>query len=200
MKTSLFLFALGLGACTLCEAQDLPKTTRNNFRHHEISVGYGFLPSTDWNSVAEEIIVPVMSLGLYKREDTRYYGALNISYTYRINPKFSVGITGGITGNKGRTGNVYEGGKAVKDNRRYIYLLPTFRYHWFHRENFSLYSSVALGAYFLQNKVGNEVHHKTKFAYQVNYLGIEYGKSFAFFVELGVGNQGTIIAGGRYRF
>ena len=72
--------------------------------------------------------------------------------------------------------------------------------HWFTRPKFSLYTSAGLGAYFLRNSFGGEVFHKTKFAYQFSFLGIEYGSRFAFFTEFGVGYTGTIVAGGRYRF
>ena len=84
--------------------------------------------------------------------------------------------------------------------RRYLYVLPTFRWHWFTRPKFSLYTSAGLGAYFLRNSFGGEVFHKTRFAYQFSFLGIEYGSRFAFFTEFGVGYTGTIVAGGRYRF
>lgn len=95
---------------------------------------------------------------------------------------------------------IYDKNYRVKDDRLYFYILPTFRFHWFTRTNFSLYPSVGLGAYFLSNKVGNETCHRARFAYQVNFPGIEYGKRFAFFTELGIGYAGVIMAGGRYRF
>lgn len=110
-------------------------------------------------------------------------------------------VTGGITGNRGTASSLYEVlDENTKDNRRYLYVLPTFRWHWFTRPKFSLYTSAGLGAYFLRNSFGGEVFHKTKFSYQFSFLGIEYGSRFAFFTEFGVGYTGTIVAGGRYRF
>ena len=201
MKTTLFYLIAGLAACTLCKAQDISVPAQEKFHHHEFSVSYGFLPITDANSIAEEFIAPVASAGIYTREKTSYYGALNISYIYRFNRKISLGVTGGITGNKGTAGSLYEAlGEKIKDDRRYLYVLPTFRWHWFTRPRFSLYSSAGLGAYFLRNDFGEEVYHETKFAYQFSFLGIEYGNRFAFFTEFGVGYTGTIVAGGRYRF
>ena len=151
--------------------------------------------------MAEECFAPVLSFGVYTREKTNYYGALNISYIYRFNRKISLGVTGGITGNRGTASSLYEVlDENTKDNRRYLYVLPTFRWHWFTRPKFSLYTSAGLGAYFLRNSFGGEVFHKTKFSYQFSFLGIEYGSRFAFFTEFGVGYTGTIVAGGRYRF
>lgn len=201
MKTFLFFLTMGLLSCTLCKAQnkvrDLP---REKFRRHEISVSYGFLPITDGRSIAEAWIMPVASFGTYKREKTSYYGALNISYFYRFTPKLSLGIDGGITGNKGTAGSFYEPlDRQIKDNRQYLYVLPTLRYHWFRRPGFSMYSSAGVGAYFLRNDIDGEIYRKTRFAYQVNYLGIEYGKRFAVFAEFGIGNAGTILLGGRFR-
>lgn len=201
MRTALFFLIIGLGACTLCKAQDMTATAQPRFCHHEFSVSYGTLPITDAFSMCEEWFVPVATFGLYARENTSHYGALNISYTYRFNRKISLGVTGGITGNKGTANSLYEPlDKNIKDNRRYLYILPTFRWHWFNRPKFSLYSSAGLGAYFLRNRFGEEVFHKTHFACQFNYLGIECGSRFVFFMEFGVGYAGTIATGGRYRF
>lgn len=201
MRTALSLLIAGLTVCTFCTAQGISIPAQEKFRHHEFSVSYGFLPITDANSMAEEFIAPIASFGIYGREKTSYYGALNISYIYRFNRKISLGVTGGITGNKGTASSLYEVlDENIQDNRRYLYVLPTFRWHWFTRPKFSLYSLAGFGAYFLRNDFGGEVFHKTKFAYQFSFLGIEYGNRFAFFTEFGVGYTGTIVAGGRYRF
>ena len=167
MKTLLFFLVIGFSLCTAGKAQTSLVSTREKFRHHEISVSYGFLPITDANSIAEEFIAPTASFGIYTREKTSYYGALNISYIYRINRKISLGVTGGITGNRGTASSLYEVLDENKnDDRRYLYILPTFRWHWFTRPQFSLYSSAGLGAYFLRNSFGGDTYHKKEFAYQ----------------------------------
>ena len=174
MKTLLFFLVIGFSLCTAGKAQTSLVSTREKFRHHEISVSYGFLPITDANSIAEEFIAPTASFGIYTREKTSYYGALNISYIYRINRKISLGVTGGITGNRGTASSLYEVLDENKnDDRRYLYILPTFRWHWFTRPQFSLYSSAGLGAYFLRNSFGGDTYHKKEFAYQFSFLGIE---------------------------
>ena len=168
MKTLLFFLVIGFSLCTAGKAQTSLVSTREKFRHHEISVSYGFLPITDANSIAEEFIAPTASFGIYTREKT--------SSLYEV-----------LDENK-------------NDDRRYLYILPTFRWHWFTRPQFSLYSSAGLGAYFLRNSFGGDTYHKKEFAYQFSFLGIEYGNQFAFFTEFGVGYTGTIVAGGRFRF
>ena len=136
MRTAQLFLIIGLTVCTFCKAQDIPVLPQEKFRHHEFSVSYGFLPITDANSMAEECFAPVLSFGVYTREKTNYYGALNISYIYRFNRKISLGVTGGITGNKGRASSLYEAlDENTKDNRRYLYVLPTFRWHWFTAPN-----------------------------------------------------------------
>lgn len=79
MKTLLFFLAIGFSLCTAGKAQTSLVSTREKFRHHEISVSYGFLPITDANSIAEEFIAPTASFGIYTREKTSYYGAICIS-------------------------------------------------------------------------------------------------------------------------
>ena len=126
MRTALLFLIIGLTVCTFCKAQDIPVLPQEKFRHHEFSVSYGFLPITDANSMAEECFAPVLSFGVYTREKTNYYGALSISYIYRFNRKISLGVTGGITGNKGTASSLYEAlDENTKDNRRYLYVLPT---------------------------------------------------------------------------
>lgn len=100
MRTALLFLIIGLTVCTFCKAQDIPVLPQEKFRHHEFSVSYGFLPITDANSMAEECFAPVLSFGVYTREKTNYYGALSISYIYRFNRKISLGVTGGITGQR----------------------------------------------------------------------------------------------------
>ena len=107
MRTAQLFLIIGLTVCTFCKAQDIPVLPQEKFRHHEFSVSYGFLPITDANSMAEECFAPVLSFGVYTREKTNYYGALNISYIYRFNRKISLGVTGGITGNKGRASSLF---------------------------------------------------------------------------------------------
>ena len=151
--------------------------------------------------MAEECFAPVLSFGVYTREKTNYYGALNISYIYRFNRKISLGVTGGITGNKGRASSLYEAlDENTKDNRRYLYVLPTFRWHWFTRPKFSLYTSAGLGAYSFGTALEKKSFTRQNSLNQFSFLGIEYGSRFAFFTEFGVGYTGTIVAGGRYRF
>lgn len=70
MKTLLFFLVIGFSLCTAGKAQTSLVSTREKFRHHEISVSYGFLPITDANSIAEEFIAPTASFwNLYTRED-----------------------------------------------------------------------------------------------------------------------------------
>ena len=178
MKTLLFFLVIGFSLCTAGKAQTSLVSTREKFRHHEISVSYGFLPITDANSIAEEFIAPTASFGIYTREKTSYYGALNISYIYRINRKISLGITGGITGNRGTASSLYEVLDENKnDDRRYLYILPTFRWHWFTRPQFSLYSSAGLGAYFLRNSFGGDTYHKKGICLSVQFSGYRIWKS-----------------------
>ena len=199
MKALLFLTILGC-SCIVCNAQDTPTNTEKDFQRHEISVSYGFMPISDWSSLAEEALIPVVSMGLAQsRVDGTYRGAFNLSYAYRINRKISVGITGGMTANNGFIKKTIYHENKIRDDRKYLYVLPTFRYNWFARPNFNLYSSVGLGAYFLRNRIGDETIHKTKLAYQVNFIGLEYGKQVAFFVDFGVGNAGSIALGLRVK-
>ena len=67
MKTLLFFLVIGFSLCTAGKAQTSLVSTREKFRHHEISVSYGFLPITDANSIAEEFIAPTASFGGNRR-------------------------------------------------------------------------------------------------------------------------------------
>ena len=96
MKTLLFFLVIGFSLCTAGKAQTSLVSTREKFRHHEISVSYGFLPITDANSIDSKTCC-------------------------RSNKLF--GYTIGV-GNRGTASSLYEVLDENKnDDRRYLYIL-----------------------------------------------------------------------------
>lgn len=97
----------------------------------------------------------------------------------------------------------------------YATLMPAVKFDWLRKKNFGVYSKVALGITYIHekevqdrdennNKIGDrEVHSESHFMgnFQVSLLGIEAGsQNIRGFVEAGLGEQGILLAGLRYKF
>ena len=84
--------------------------------------------------------------------------------------------------------------------------MPAIKWYWVNKDSFGLYSKGAVGAAFLNSTEKDLATDTTKddssthFMFQLSFIGIEFGKQFRGFVEGGVGEQGFLLAGIRYKF
>ena len=77
-------------------------------------------------------------------------------------------------------------------------LIPAVKFHWYRRAWFGSYSKLGAGLTFLPWREGKD---RFQFNFQVSFLGLEAGPEFLrAFAEVGVGEQGIVVAGLRYRF
>ena len=76
--------------------------------------------------------------------------------------------------------------------------IPAVKFHWYRRAWFGSYSKLGAGLTFLPWREGKD---RFQFNFQVSFLGLEAGPEFLrAFAEVGVGEQGIVVAGLRYRF
>ena len=84
--------------------------------------------------------------------------------------------------------------------------MPGIKYYWVNNNSFGLYSKAAVGAAFLKSTEKDLATNTSKdessthFMFQASFLGAEFGNQFRGFAEVGVGEQGFIQAGIRYKF
>ncbi len=197
MKKILLMVVAALLATTSLSAQ-------NSELKNEIGISYGVGISTIGDGLGDAIGMSFAGLMGTKAENESRFGTLAVEYFRHANNdlKFAFGGIGTIAS---FGSDLMEKGQKTGDrNRYYISLIPAIKYSWVNNEHFAFYSKIGIGGtlaiaestYNGKSDTANKVY----FAYQVSPVGIEFGGAFRGFVELGVGEQGIILGGVKYKF
>ena len=140
-------------------------------------------------------------------DDGSIVGPITMEYFYHFNnPRLAVG--GSFTYSKWDSDVLVRKSqtKVGERNRNFFSVMPAFKSYWINKNNIGLYSKVAAGVGFLKCTDNDfETHKKVDdngcyFMFQLSFIGVEFGSKFRGFVEAGVGDQGFIQAGIRYKF
>lgn len=170
-------------------------------QRHEISIGYGFKPATgfQWSNL------------WYYYQTTDNIGALIGTYTYRINGELGVGLTYCYDPRRlgYYTDTEHQNAVCELDESSHTVMLHV-KSNWLNRKWFSLYSKAAVGGAFWTYKLieyQNDMYETRPpeqtscFAYQIVPIGIELGsEQLAGFFQVGIGMEGFLSAGLRFRF
>ena len=174
-------------------------------------------------SVMGEVLVTSTLTGGHYTGYTTYENekdipALSVEYFHHLSKVVSVG---GIFGFSGTSSDMYcnwqpnDGYGSTKEkvgsaHKYYYTLMPAAKFDWLRKKNYGLYSKVGAGATFVTEKETQDVNGGDKEVYsdndvffnlQATFIGVEVGsEKFRGFAELGVGEQGIILAGVRYKF
>lgn len=176
MKKFLLLLAIAIAATVSVNAQNEWK--------NEIAISYGPGAFTDLNSSFFN--------GFFTGKQTNYIGAFGAEYFYR--PKSALGV--GLVG----TFSTCKWSDSKKARTNYLGILPAVKYNWLNRDYFSMYSKLALGVIIGMDSDDSADKTRATFGWQASVVGAEFGSAFRGFIELGVGEQGTVVAGLRYKF
>ncbi len=176
MKRFLIMSVLAVAAVLSVNAQDEWK--------HEIGISYGVGAFTDVNS-------SYLS-GIFSGKQTSYIGPFGVEYFYRPKSRLGVGVLGTFSTCKWNDND--------KERTKYFGIMPAVKYNWLNRTHFSMYSKLALGVIIGTDTGADKDKTKATFGWQASAAGIEFGKSFRGFLELGFGEQGILLAGLRYKF
>ena len=173
---------------------------------NELSLSYGFGSTSQLGSGIGEGLSLIFSDTEYN--DGSILGPVSVEYFRHLNnPKLAVG--GFVSYSKWDSDIQKKGGnheKVGERNRNYIAVMPGIKYYWVNNNSFGLYSKAAVGAAFLKSTEKDLATNTSKdessthFMFQASFLGAEFGNQFRGFAEVGVGEQGFIQAGIRYKF
>ncbi len=173
---------------------------------NEISLSYGFGSTSQMGSGIGEGIASIFSDTEY--DDGSILGPISIEYFRHFNnPKLAIGAF--VSYSKWDSDIQKKGGnheKVGERKRNYFAVMPAIKYYWVNKNSFGLYSKGAVGVAVLNSTVKDLATNTSKdessthFMYQLSLIGAEFGKQFRGFVEAGVGEQGFIQAGVRYKF
>lgn len=130
-------------------------------------------------------------------------GVLNLGYTYQINKWFSVGATAGI--NRMSVNLEDKTGTLTAAAANIYTLMGTTKFDWFRTRSdiFGMYSKVGLGVMAMHGELVEDDQAKGTLWLPTGHLslvGLEVGRAFSGFMELGVGMQGIVQVGIRGRF
>lgn len=174
---------------------------------NEISLSYGFGSLSQFgDGIGEGLAMALFSDTEY--DDGFILGPISAEYFLHLNnPRLAIG--GILSYSKWDSDVLKRGGsheKVGERKRNYFSVMPAVKWYWTNKNSFGLYSKAAAGAAFL-NSTEKELStgksnddNGTYFMFQISLLGVEFGKQFRGFAELGVGNQGFALAGLRYKF
>ena len=180
---------------------------QNENLHHEVSLSYGI------GSVAQlgEGIGEGLAAALFSNteyDDGFILGPISVEYFYHFNnPRLALG--GLVSYSKWDSNIQMRSGdheKVGERKRNYWSVMPAFKCYWVNKNTFGLYSKAAAGVAFLSNtekdyQTGKSLDdNSTHFLFQLSFIGVEFGKQFRGFAEAGVGEQGFLLAGVRYKF
>lgn len=130
-------------------------------------------------------------------------GILNLGYTCQLNKTISVGATAGI--NRMSVNLEDNEGKLTAAAANIYTLMATSKFDWFRTRSdvFGMYSKVGLGVMAMHGELVEDKALQGTLWLPTGHLsliGLEVGRGFSGFMELGVGMQGIVQAGIRARF
>ena len=184
---------------------------QNEDLHHELSLSYGLGSIAQFGDGLGEGIGLVFTNTEY--DDGAILGPISLEYFYHFNnPRLALGAS--FTYSKWDSDVLDRSShqKLGDRKRNFFSVMPSFKSYWINKNNFGLYSKVSAGVGFLSikdnikdYKDGKEVNEKkddngTYFMFQLSFVGVEFGSKFRGFAELGIGDQGFLQAGVRYKF
>lgn len=200
MKKIMMMVAVALMTAMSVNAQGGYEDTK-----HEIGISYGAMSNTTWMSIGDAMGT-ILTFGAVKYSDGNFTGPIAVEYFYHLNPVVGVGAIGAYAKETKDILVANENYGEAKNS--YVTVMPAAKFNWLRKKYFGLYSKVAAGLTFASLKENytksgaeNQSESKVGFNFQASALGIEAGsENIRAFAELGVGEQGVILAGIRAKF
>ena len=171
----------------------------DDFCRHEVAVSFGAASNSQWINALEHITTVAVTLGGMKYENEEYTGPFSVEYFYH--PSKMIGL-GGIFVYGKNSQDVMSGSTKIDElTQAYYTLMPAAKFDWYNSKCFGAYSKLGAGVTLRSEKYGDESDNVLHFNWQASLIGLEVGsRQIRAFGELGVGEQGIILGGVRYKF
>jgi hypothetical protein len=171
----------------LAQSEEKPKTS-------SISIGYGFVTSTDVIEGFEEILILPAGATFQDESGT---GSFIINFKAGGNKKFKIG---GEAVFQSLSKDVYSSNQKIGAQKTsYLTFAPRFDYYWT-TGILKLYSGAGLGLTLANQKYNGNSDSQVFVNFQLNLLGLETGGKVCFYAEGGFGYDGVLNGGIRFRF
>lgn len=200
MKKLIFMVTAALMMAVNVNAQEGYEDTK-----HDVSITFGVGSNSQWIDAFEDIFDG------YSYDNDRYMEPISAEYFYHINKMLGLGaifVYGNhkqdaydlLTSKKDRT-------RIGKSSNSYYTLMPAVKFNFVRKKNFGLYSKAALGVTYRTESIdyidGSDDYDEKGLLlnWQLSFIGVEAGSPYLRgFAELGIGEQGIVCAGIRYKF
>lgn len=163
---------------------------------HEFAVSYGLGSTSGFVAVTASVFAAIFGATV----DYAFIGPVAGEYFYHVSDLVGVGAVASFAA-------FHDKAKPGESPMTCVALLPGVKLDWLRREHFGMYSKLCAGAAYLTNPgSGTETEEGTDspgslfFNFQASLLGAEFGDGVRGFIEAGVGEQGFVLAGVRFRF
>lgn len=187
---------------TFCSLNTFAQQSQNGDElRHEVSISYGAAPSSMWIYLFGDIIDAIAGAGY---EESTFVGPISAEYFYHPQP--ALGVGGVFTFNTRHNDMVKNDVKVGERDRSFYTIMPALKYNYLRKKNFGMYLKVAAGVTFGSDKETCDGRPESKdtssfFNFQLSLLGLEGGsRNLRCFAELGIGEQGILLGGIRYKF
>ena len=174
---------------------------------HEIGISYGAIPNSVWIDVLTDLI-PAMFGETFNNH--HYVGPVGLEYYYHTSPLVGVGAVAVFASNN--EDGFHNEIQTSHMTKSYFTFMPSVKLDWLRKHNWGMYTKLAVGATYTHftdqdyDNNGKKTDDKTVskdmiFNFQASLVGIEAGNDHVRgFAELGVGEQGVVLGGVRFKF
>ena len=163
---------------------------------HEFAVSYGLGSTSGFVAVTASVFAAIFGATL----DYAFIGPVAGEYFYHVSDLVGVGGVASFAAFQDKA-------KPAETPMSCFALMPGVKLDWLRREHFGMYSKLCAGVAYLTNpgastnaEDGKESPGSLLFNFQAPLLGAEFGGGVRGFVEAGVGEQGFVLGGVRFRF
>jgi hypothetical protein len=182
----------------------LPSAGFGQTRTHDLSLQFGVLSSDQMIDIFEDVILIVITLGNFSKDNIKYGGVPFLTYHYSANSRFGFG---GAIGGYSSSGDLVRQstGLLVGDFRETNYVVAAeLDYHWVMRPGLQIYSGAGFGVRFRKGRYtdesATETFNRTLPTFHINAIGVRFGQKIGFFGELGFGYKGMLSVGVNAQF
>jgi hypothetical protein len=168
-------------------------------RTHDASFQFGVLSIDQLLDIFGDVLLVVITLGNYAKDNPMYSGVPFLTYHYSANSRFGFG---GAIGGYSSWGDLVDRSSdlLVGDFKETNYIAAAeLDYHWIMRRGFQVYSGAGFGVRIRKGRYtdesGTESFSKALPTFHINAIGVRFGQKIGFFAEFGYGYKGMLSAG-----
>jgi len=214
-----FVFMLDTLSAQDSETKTYPK--------HEIGFSVGAFPTIGALMSPDDFILPFSGEPIFGHTDLieedngnyekmYHFGSYTFNYNYHFNSKHSIGVSLSWVGKHIDTYWEYSDDDIVNGSgwKHFFTLQLNYRKNYFHKDKISLYWGIYHGLTLCvrdKNIIPSKTHYyflgstsnaRYYFGYalHIDAFGIEIGEKYVFHAELGIGTQGLLKTGFKYKF